>query len=420
MRNDKNPFANIDWLTVGLYGLMVLLGWLNIYAAVYNEEHASIFDMSQKYGKQFLWILTALVLILLIVIVDGKFFRTFAFPLYGIMMAALLGVLFFGKEIAGARSWYAFGRFSIQPSEFAKFATALALSAFLSGMNRSLATWRDKLYALGIIALPMVLIIPQPDPGSALVFTALFLVLYREGLSGNYLVIGVSAAILFLLALLIDQWWLSGLILLAGLVFIYITRKTKRAWIFISLLGLGAIGFTQSVDYAFNNILEDRHRNRINILLGKMDDPQGVGYNTEQSKIAIGSGGFWGKGFLNGTQTKYDFVPEQSTDFIFCTVGEEWGFVGSFLTIALFVTLILRIIQVAERQRSHFSRIYGYCVASILFVHFAINIAMTIGLAPVIGIPLPFFSYGGSSLWGFTIPLFIFVKLDAYRMTILR
>lgn len=420
MRNDKNPFANIDWLTVGLYGLMVLLGWLNIYAAVYNEEHASIFDMSQKYGKQFLWILTALVLILLIVIVDGKFFRTFAFPLYGIMMAALLGVLFFGKEIAGARSWYAFGRFSIQPSEFAKFATALALSAFLSGMNRSLATWRDKLYALGIIALPMVLIIPQPDPGSALVFTALFLVLYREGLSGNYLVIGVSAAILFLLALLIDQWWLSGLILLAGLVFIYITRKTKRAWIFISLLGLGAIGFTQSVDYAFNNILEDRHRNRINILLGKMDDPQGVGYNTEQSKIAIGSGGFWGKGFLNGTQTKYDFVPEQSTDFIFCTVGEEWGFVGSFLTIALFVTLILRIIQVAERQRSHFSRIYGYCVASILFVHFAINIAMTIGLAPVIGIPLPFFSYGGSSLWGFTILLFIFVKLDAYRMTILR
>ncbi len=420
MRNDKNPFANIDWLTVGLYGLMVLLGWLNIYAAVYNEEHASIFDMSQKYGKQFLWILTALVLILLIVIVDGKFFRTFAFPLYGIMMAALLGVLFFGKEIAGARSWYAFGGFSIQPSEFAKFATALALSAFLSGMNRSLATWRDKLYALGIIALPMVLIIPQPDPGSALVFTALFLVLYREGLSGNYLVIGVSAAILFLLALLIDQWWLSGLILLAGLVFIYITRKTKRAWIFISLLGLGAIGFTQSVDYAFNNILEDRHRNRINILLGKMDDPQGVGYNTEQSKIAIGSGGFWGKGFLNGTQTKYDFVPEQSTDFIFCTVGEEWGFVGSLLTIALFVTLILRIIQVAERQRSHFSRIYGYCVASILFVHFAINIAMTIGLAPVIGIPLPFFSYGGSSLWGFTILLFIFVKLDAYRMTILR
>ncbi|QTN38542.1 rod shape-determining protein RodA [Cryomorphaceae bacterium] len=420
MRNDKNPFANIDWLTVGLYGLMVLLGWLNIYAAVYNEEHASIFDMSQKYGKQFLWILTSLVLILLIVIVDGKFFRTFAFPLYGIMMAALLGVLFFGKEIAGARSWYAFGGFSIQPSEFAKFATALALSAFLSGMNRSLATWRDKLYALGIIALPMVLIIPQPDPGSALVFTALFLVLYREGLSGNYLVIGVSAAILFLLALLIDQWWLSGLLLLAGLVFTYITRKTKRAWIFISLLTIGAIGFTQSVDYAFNNILEDRHRNRINILLGKMEDPQGVGYNTEQSKIAIGSGGFWGKGFLNGTQTKYDFVPEQSTDFIFCTVGEEWGFVGSFLTIALFVTLILRIVHVAERQRSHFSRIYGYCVASILFVHFAINIAMTIGLAPVIGIPLPFFSYGGSSLWGFTILLFIFVKLDAYRMTILR
>lgn len=420
MRNDKNPFANIDWLLVALYGVMVLLGWINIYAAVYNEEFASIFDMSQKYGKQFLWILTSLVLILLIVIVDGKFFRTFGYALYGIMMLGLLGVLFFGKEIAGARSWYAFGSFSIQPSEFAKFATALALSVFLSGMNRSLATWRDKLYALGIIALPMLLIVPQPDPGSALVFTALFLVLYREGLSGNYLIIGVSAAVLFLLALLIDQWWLSGLLLAAGLIFIWLTRKTKRAWIFISLLTLGAIGFTQSVDYAFENILEDRHRNRINILLGKMEDPQGVGYNTEQSKIAIGSGGFIGKGFLNGTQTKYDFVPEQSTDFIFCTVGEEWGFIGSFVVIALFVTMILRIVYVSERQRSHFSRIYGYCVASILFIHFAINIAMTIGLAPVIGIPLPFFSYGGSSLWGFTILLFIFVKLDAYRMTILR
>ncbi len=420
MRNDKNPFANIDWVIVALYGVMVLLGWVNIYAAVYNDEFASIFDMSQKYGKQFLWILTSLVLILLIVIVDGKFFKTFAYGLYGLMMAALLGVLFFGKEIAGARSWYAFGGFSLQPSEFAKFTTALALSAFLSGMNPSLATWRDKVYALGIIALPMILIVPQADPGSALVFTALFLVLYREGLSGNYLVIGVSAAVLFLLALLIDQWWLSGLLLAAGLAFIYITRRTKRAWIFISLLTIGAIGFTQSVDYAFENILEDRHRNRINILLGKMEDPQGVGYNTEQSKIAIGSGGFWGKGFLNGTQTKYDFVPEQSTDFIFCTVGEEWGFIGSFVVVVLFVALILRVVFIAERQRSHFSRIYGYSVASILFIHFAINIAMTIGLAPVIGIPLPFFSYGGSSLWGFTILLFIFVKLDAYRMTILR
>ncbi len=420
MRNDKNPFANIDRPLAGLYGLMVLLGWINIYAAVYNEGFPNIFDISQQYGKQFLWILTSLVLILMIIMVDGKFFRAFAYPLYGTMILVLLGVLFFGKEIAGARSWYAFGRFSIQPSEFAKFATVLALSAFLSEMNWSVATWKDRLYALGIIALPVVLIIPQPDPGSALVFMALLLVLYREGLSGHYLVMGVSAAILFLLALLINQWWLSGIFLAAGLVFIYITRRTRRAWIFVSLLTLGAIGFTQSVDYAFNNILEDRHRNRINILLGKMEDPQGVGYNMEQSKIAIGSGGLWGKGFLNGTQTKYDFVPEQSTDFIFCTVGEEWGFAGSLVVIALFIALILRIVYVAERQRSHFSRIYGYGVASILFVHFAINIAMTIGLAPVIGIPLPFFSYGGSSLWGFTILLFIFVKLDAYRMAILR
>lgn len=399
---------------------MVFLGWINIYAAVYNEEYTSIFDTTQKYGKQFLWILTSLVLILMIVVVDGKFFQTFAFPLYGLFMLGLLGVFFFGKEIAGAKSWYAFGGFSIQPSEFAKFATALALSGFLSGMNRSLTTWKDKAIALAIIALPMALIIPQPDPGSALVFTALFLVLYREGLSGNYLIIGVSAGILFLLSLLINPMWLSILFLAAGLTFSYLTRKTKRAWIFITVLTIGAVGFTYSVDYAFNNILEDRHRNRINILLGTMEDPQGVGYNTEQSKIAIGSGGFWGKGFLNGTQTKYDFVPEQSTDFIFCTVGEEWGFVGSVVVIGLFVAMILRVVFVAERQRSHFSRIYGYCLASILFIHFAINIAMTVGLAPVIGIPLPFFSYGGSSLWGFTILLFIFIKLDAYRMTILR
>lgn len=420
MRNAKNPFANIDWILVGLFGVLVFLGWINIYAAVYNEEYTSIFDTTQKYGKQFLWILTSLVLILLIVVVDGKFFQTFAYPLYGVFMLALLGVFFFGKEIAGAKSWYAFGGFSIQPSEFAKFATALALSGFLSGMNRSLTTWKDKVQALGIIALPMILIIPQPDPGSALVFTALFLVLYREGLSGNYLIIGVASAILFLLSLLIPPIWLSVFFLAAGLLFSYLTRKTKKAWIFISLLILGAIGFTYSVDYAFNNILEDRHRNRINILLGKMEDPQGVGYNTEQSKIAIGSGGFLGKGFLNGTQTKYDFVPEQSTDFIFCTVGEEWGFIGSFVVISLFVSLILRVVYIAERQRSNFSRIYGYCLASILFIHFAINVAMTIGLAPVIGIPLPFFSYGGSSLWGFTILLFIFIKLDAYRMTILR
>lgn len=420
MRNAKNPFANIDWILVALFGAMVFLGWINIYAAVYNEEYTSIFDTTQKYGKQFLWILTSLVLILMIVVVDGKFFQTFAFPLYGLFMLGLLGVFFFGKEIAGAKSWYAFGGFSIQPSEFAKFATALALSGFLSGMNRSLTTWKDKAIALAIIALPMALIIPQPDPGSALVFTALFLVLYREGLSGNYLIIGVSAGILFLLSLLINPMWLSILFLAAGLTFSYLTRKTKRAWIFITVLTIGAVGFTYSVDYAFNNILEDRHRNRINILLGTMEDPQGVGYNTEQSKIAIGSGGFWGKGFLNGTQTKYDFVPEQSTDFIFCTVGEEWGFVGSVVVIGLFVAMILRVVFVAERQRSHFSRIYGYCLASILFIHFAINIAMTVGLAPVIGIPLPFFSYGGSSLWGFTILLFIFIKLDAYRMTILR
>jgi rod shape determining protein RodA len=416
MRQRTGTLANIDWILVGMYLLLVLLGWGNIYAAVYNEEASSILDISQKYGKQMLWILTSVVLIFIILIMDSSIYETLAFPIYGISILSLLAVLVVGTEIAGARSWFTFGGFSIQPSEFAKFAAVLALAKFLSTKGVSVENWRGKLGSMAIILLPAILIIPQPDPGSALVYTSLLLVLYRVGLSGNYIFIALALVILFILSLLVSKIALIGSLVALAVIMIFLLRK-NRAWIWrISAVLILCVGVIQSVDYAFNNILEDRHRNRINILLGKAHDPQGIGYNTNQSMIAIGSGGFNGKGYLKGTQTKFDFVPEQSTDFIFCTVGEEWGFLGSSAVIILFTLFLFRLIIVAERQKSLFSRVYGYGVASIIFFHFAVNIAMTIGLAPVIGIPLPFFSYGGSSLWGFTLLLFIFIKLDSSRM----
>lgn len=419
MRENNSIFQNIDWLLVLLYALLVLIGWANIYAAVFNEENSSILDTTQKYGKQLLWIGTSGALIVLLLFIDGKVFQALAYPIYFVSILSLLGLFVFGQEIAGARSWYRFGGFSLQPSEFAKFATALALARFVGSEGVSLKKWRNRAIGLAIILLPAVIIIPQPDPGSALVYFALILVLFREGLSGNYIFIGISLIVLFILSLLVDSLYLNLGLIAIGLIIFFITRHVRRFFWKIILVLMVFISFIQIVDYAFDNILEDRHRNRINILLGKAHDPQGIGYNTEQSKIAIGSGGLEGKGFLKGTQTKYDFVPEQSTDFIFCTVGEEWGFIGSMVLILLFTLLFFRLIKVAERQKTAFTRVYGYCVVSILFFHFTINIAMTIGLAPVIGIPLPFFSYGGSSLWGFTILLFIFIKLDAYRHQIL-
>lgn len=419
MRSNGGLFQNIDWILVFLYFALAILGWLNIYAAVYNEEFSSIFDMSQKYGKQLLWIGTSVVIILLIMFADANLFQTLAFPIYIISILSLLGLFVFGKEIAGARSWYAFGGFSLQPSEFAKFATALATAKYLSTKGISINNWSNRFVALLIVFLPAAIIVPQPDPGSALVYSAFFLVFYREGLSGQYIFAGFALVILFILSLLISKLYLFLCIVGIAGIFIFLYRKSRGSIVRIVAISLLAAGFIQSVDYSFNNILEDRHRNRINILLGKAHDPKGIGYNTAQSMIAIGSGGLSGKGYLQGTQTKFDFVPEQSTDFIFCTVGEEWGFVGSTTVVILFVLLFFRLIVVAERQKSTFSRIYGYAVASILFFHFAVNIAMTIGLAPVVGIPLPFFSYGGSSLWGFTLLLFIFIKLDSNRMEIL-
>lgn len=419
MRQNSSVFVRLDWITVILYFSLAFLGWLNIYAAVYDEEHASLLDFSQRYGKQLLWIGTSVLIIIFIFIIDGELFQTLAIPIYIISMLSLLAVLFFGKEIAGARSWFVLGGFSIQPSEFAKFATALALASFLGSKERNLDLWGNKIMAFAIIFLPALLIIPQPDPGSGLVYLALVLVLYREGLSASYIVSGIGIAILFLLSLLVPLLYLQiALAAIAGLI-IFLGRKVRYFWIRVVAFLAVALLLVNSVDYAFNNVLEDRHRNRLNILLGKAHDPKGIGYNTTQSMIAIGSGGWSGKGYLNGTQTKFDFVPEQSTDFIFCTVGEEWGFLGSSLLVLLFGLLFFRLVFIAERQKTKFARAYGYAVVSILFFHFSINIAMTIGLAPVIGIPLPFFSYGGSSLWGFTFLLFILLKLDAHRWHIL-
>lgn len=433
MRNPRNIFTNIDWVTVLIYVVLIFIGWINIYAAVYNEEHHSIFDISQRYGKQLLWIGLAIVIGIVILMFEGQFFTTFAMPIYIGVMLLLVGVLIFGADIKGARSWFKIGSFAIQPSEFAKFATALALAKYLSTLNIKIEDFKTKLMATLILGLPGILILLQGDAGSTLVYASFIFVLYREGLSGNILIIGVYTAFLFVISLLLRintfiffNYPLKGDILLmiilgiiAGIA-MYLTKKAKKLWPIILLSFVFSVGLIYSVDYVFDNVLQAHQSKRINVLLGIESDPHGAGYNVNQSLIAIGSGGFAGKGFLKGTQTKFDFVPEQSTDFIFCTVGEEWGFLGSFILVALYVALFLRLIFLAERQRSTFSRIYGYAVASILFFHFLVNIGMAIGLAPVIGIPLPFISYGGSSLWSFTILLFIFVKLDSERMNILR
>jgi rod shape determining protein RodA len=392
---------------------------MNIYASVFNEEHQSITDFSQKYGKQLIWIITSLALALFILIIDGNFYAAFAYPLYGISMVSLIAVLFLGTEISGSKSWFRFGEIGIQPAEFAKFATNMALAKYLSSLNIKLTENSTKITSAFIIGLPLVLILMENETGVALVFLSFIFTLYREGLSGNYLLLGSIVGVLFLLALLVDKLILISILAAIALSLLLIIKKSRKNIFRLSFLFIAAAGVIYSVDYAFNH-LEPHQKKRINVFLGKESDLKKAGYNVNQSLIAIGSGGLTGKGFLNGTQTKYDFVPEQSTDFIFCTVGEEWGFVGSLIVVALFIVLLLRIVFIAERQRSPFSRIYAYGVASILFFHFAINLGMTIGLAPVIGIPLPFFSYGGSSLWSFTILLFILIRLDAYRLEILR
>lgn len=417
---ERNPiFGDIDWTLILLYLALVLIGWVNIYAAVYNDAHSSILDLSQSYGKQMIWIVTSLFIGLVILLTDARFFSTFAFLIYGVTILLLIAVLGFGSTVSGSKSWFQIGGFGLQPAEFAKFATNLALARFFSGQHIDVKDFRTKFIPLLILGAPALLILLQNDTGSALVYSSFVLVLYRMGLSGNYLLAGVMIGVFALSTLMVGQYWVMGFVgLLAGALLFFIKRNRSNIINLIGLLLL-TVGFIYSVDYAFDNFLGDHQKSRIDVLLGKTLDLKGAGYNVNQSKIAIGSGGLIGKGFLKGTQTKYNFVPEQSTDFIFCTVGEEWGFVGTTTVIVLFVLLLMRIIKVAERQRSTFGLIYGYGVASILFFHFAINIGMTIGLVPVIGIPLPFFSYGGSSLWAFTILLFIFIKLDTRRAALL-
>ncbi|HEX7492888.1 MAG TPA: rod shape-determining protein RodA [Bacteroidales bacterium] len=469
MNRSSNIFSRIDKISVVLFLLLIFMGWINIYAAVYNEEHSGLLDLSQRYGKQFIWIVASLILAVFISIIDNRFYFFFSWFIYGACMLLLVLVVIIGKEINGARSWFELGGISLQPSELAKFGTALALASYLNNKRQDLTRLSEIIPAASIIFLPALLTLIQPDMGSAIVYFSLFLVLFREGMSPYIFISGLLMIVLFFLTLLTNNLYLtlvlisiavilvwlstrkwklvilgSGIfiiitgilylldhyvfksignelilfisLLLSGAVYaIYIFNKRAVSLLIIYLFLMGSIVYVNSVDYTFHNFLKPHQKERVDILLGFKSDLHGTGYNVNQSIISIGSGGFAGKGFLQGTQTKFKFVPKQSSDFIFCTVGEEWGFLGSFIVIGIYLFLLLRLIKLAERQRSDFSRIYGYCVVSILFSHIFLNIGMAIGIVPVIGIPLPFLSYGGSSLWGFTILLFIFLRLDASR-----
>lgn len=400
---------NIDWISIIIYTLLVILGWLNIYSS-------SLSSMEDTYQKQLIFIVLTIPLIFVVLSIDGKFYEKYASIIFIISLLSLVGLFAFGKTIAGQRCWYAIGSFTLQPSEFAKAATSLALAKYLSDTQINLKEVSRQWQALAIILLPVMLILPQPDPGSALIYSIFIIVLYREGLPAWYVLTGFVTIFLFVLTLVLEPQYVI-LIGLAVLVIIHFkSRLGDRNIVLSSILFVLMSGFVLSVDYVFDNVFKQHHRDRFNILLGKTVDMKGVGYNTNQSEIAIGSGGWIGKGFLEGTQTKGGFVPEQHTDYIFTTVGEEWGFAGSLVVIALFAGLFLRIIYLAERQKTKFSRVYGYCVAGILFTHFFVNIAMVVGIFPTIGVPLPFFSYGGSGLWGFTILLFIFIKMDANKV----
>lgn len=413
---------NIDWLTVMLFFLIAILGWMNIFAAVYDESaNQSIFDLSLNSGRQLVFIASSTILIIVVMVVDYKFYDTFAYIIYGAIIALLIFVLLFGREVAGSKSWFELGSFRLQPSEMAKFATALAVAKYMSSPGFKIDRISQQIVLFIIIGTPAVLIILQGDTGTAMVYSIFVLVFFREGMSPMLLILGVASAIIFILTLLVPNhlYLYIGVALMAGIVILFIKNKTLKK---IGLVVAGALivaGVIRSVDYIISDVFKPHQQNRVKALINPDADPLGYGWNVTQSKIAIGSGGFAGKGFLKGTQTKFDFVPEQSTDFIFCTIGEEHGWLGSLVTIGLFIALLLRIIHIAERQKWRFARVYGYAVVCIFFFHFAVNIGMTIGLFPVIGIPLPLFSHGGSSLWGFTILLFILLKMDSHRSQVL-
>ncbi len=438
--NQSLAFERLDWTTLIIYIALVLFGWMNIYSAAYDPLHPNLFDFSQEYGKQFIWVLVSFFLALLTLYVEGDFFNKLAIFIYGFFVLLLVLVLIIGKEVNGAKAWFGIGDFGIQPSEFSKIGVGLLLAKYISSSGSQLKNWKTRMMAAAIIGLPALLILKQPDVGSVLTFTAFIFAMYREGLSGNVLIIGLGAIVFGVLSIVSGAGMIdfpfageqSGIWLLVVIVsiisilsWIYVRnfvvpRNRKTLYWVIAISSVASIAFSLSVSYIVENVLEGHHRERIYVMLSMPVEREGADYNSEMAKITVGSGGFIGRGYLEGPMTQNNYVPEQWTDFIFSAVAEEWGFVGSMVVIGLFIFLIIRIINMAERQRSQFSRVYGYCVASIFFLHLLINVGMVIGLAPIIGIPLPFFSYGGSSLMGFTLLLFIFLRLDAERLSIFR
>ncbi len=420
MASEKSYLKGLDPILLGLYVTCVLFGWINVYAAVYNPEvDTSFFDMSTNSGRQFIWILTSIILITFVLVSDYKLYDTFAFIIYGIVVFLCILVIFIGANIKGSHSWFKIGDFGLQPAEFAKLATSLALAKYLSSPNATLQKTRDKIICSALIIIPMLIILAQREKGVSIVFVSFIIVLYKEGISGVFPLIIIVGGILAVLGYLVNPIYVMFILIGIGTgvyyFFLPAFERSRRNFTIIGtiVVAMSMVGFL--VKPAISLLMEPHQQKRIEVFFNPDADPRGDGYNVTQSKIAIGSGGFSGKGFLEGTQTKFDFVPEQSTDFIYCTIGEEYGFLGSLFVIALLVGIMLRIMFLAERQRTTFARIYGYCVVAIIFFHFFVNIGMTIGLMPVVGIPLPFFSYGGSGLWSFTIMFFIFLKLNSQR-----
>ncbi|MES2275087.1 MAG: rod shape-determining protein RodA [Bacteroidota bacterium] len=421
MNNQRSFFFNVDWVTVFIYLALCTIGWFNIYAAVLDPEHASMIDTHTRYGSQFIFMMIAFVVAIVILLLESRFLSALAPAFYVITVLLLMTVLIpgVGRNVGGNQAWIDLGFMRLQPSEFAKYTTCLLLARYLSGTNIKVTEIKSFLIAGGIILLPMILIKKQPDDGSTLVFCSLIFVLYREGLSPWFLIVTGVIILLFVLSLIIpNPWYLVSALIAAGFLLMYFYRRNRQMLLGLLIGTVLAIGLVFAIRPIYNRSLNAYQKDRIAVVLGITHDTRHVGYNQNQSKIAIGSGRMWGKGYLKGTQTQYSFVPEQSTDFIFCTIGEEWGFAGSIVVVGLYLSLLIRIIVIAERQRSPFSRIYAYGVASVIFFHFFINISMTIGFMPVIGIPLPLISYGGSSLLSFTILLFTLIKLDSNRMGI--
>lgn len=423
MNISRNRGFKVDWITIILYILLVGFGWLNILSASLSGDIVSYFDMSQPYGKQLVFIVFAFVLIILVFSIEAKFYERFASIIYLVSILSLLGLFIFGKNVNGATSWYAIGSMTIQPSEFAKVATSLAVAKYISDLQTNIQNLKDQIKTVLIILVPAILIMLQNDAGSTIVYASFFFVFYREGIPQVYLFIGLAIIIVAVLSLKFSLLTTSIIISLLILAHHFFLKKKRKSIFQPLLLILISIAFSFGVQFFYNSILQPHQQDRISLWLRLEKDPvkleqmkKTILYNLNESEKAIGSGGITGKGFLEGTRTIGKFVPEQHTDYIFSTVGEEWGFLGSSFVVLLFVLLLIRVLYLAELQKSQFSRVYGYCVASILFFHFLINIGMVMGLIPTIGIPLPFFSYGGSGLWGFTLLLFIFIKLDSNRI----